>query len=44
MISPGADGSPNAGAKLQATGVDAAGRRQYLYHANFRAQQEQGEN
>jgi DNA topoisomerase I len=33
--------SPNAGAKLQATGVDAAGRRQYLYHANFRAQQEQ---
>jgi DNA topoisomerase I len=33
--------SPNAGAKLQATGVDAAGRRQYLYHASFRAQQEQ---
>src|ERR1044072_98969 len=33
--------SPSAGAKLQATGVDAAGRRQYLYHANFRAQQEQ---
>jgi DNA topoisomerase I len=33
--------SPNASAKLQATGVDAAGRRQYLYHANFRAQQEQ---
>lgn len=33
--------SPNAGAKLQATGVDAAGRRQYLYHADFRAQQEQ---
>jgi DNA topoisomerase I len=33
--------SPNAGAKLQATGIDAAGRRQYLYHANFRAQQEQ---
>jgi DNA topoisomerase-1 len=28
-------------AKLQATGVDAAGRKQYLYHANFRAQQEQ---
>ena len=25
--------SPNAGAKLQATGFDAAGRRQYLYHA-----------
>ena len=33
--------SPNAGAKLQATGVDAAGRRQYLYHPGFRAQQEQ---
>jgi DNA topoisomerase-1 len=32
--------SPNAGAKLQATGVDAAGRRQYLYHADFRAAQE----
>src|SRR5579862_671357 len=27
-------------AKLQATGVDAAGRKQYLYHANFRAAQE----
>ena len=24
--------SPNASARLQATGVDAAGRRQYLYH------------
>ena len=33
--------SPNPNAKLQATGVDAAGRRQYLYHANYRAQQEQ---
>lgn len=33
--------SPNARAKLQATGVDAAGRRQYLYHPEFRAQQEQ---
>jgi DNA topoisomerase I len=33
--------SPSPGAKLQATGVDAAGRRQYLYHARFRAQQEQ---
>ena len=33
--------SPNPRAKLQATGVDAAGRRQYLYHAAFRAQQEQ---
>ncbi len=33
--------SPNPRAKLQATGVDKAGRRQYLYHAAFRAQQEQ---
>jgi len=33
--------SPNAGAKLQATGVDKAGRVQYLYHPDFRAQQEQ---
>ena len=33
--------SPRASAKLQATGVDAAGRRQYLYHPEFRAQQEQ---
>ena len=32
--------SPSASAKLQATGLDAAGRRQYLYHATFRAQQE----
>ncbi len=33
--------SPRAGAKLQATGIDAAGRRQYLYHPDYRAQQEQ---
>ena len=33
--------SPRASAKLQATGVDRAGRRQYLYHPQFRAQQEQ---
>jgi DNA topoisomerase I len=33
--------SPRATAKLQATGVDAAGRRQYLYHPEFRAAQEQ---
>jgi DNA topoisomerase I len=33
--------SPRPGAKLQATGVDAAGRRQYLYHPEFRAKQEQ---
>ena len=33
--------SPHPRAKLQATGVDAAGRRQYLYHPAFRAQQEQ---
>ncbi|HEY7206830.1 MAG TPA: hypothetical protein VH416_01205 [Gaiellaceae bacterium] len=32
--------SPNARAKLQATGVDAAGRRQYLYHPSFRAAQD----
>ena len=28
-------------AKLQATGHDAAGRKQYVYHADFRARQEQ---
>jgi DNA topoisomerase I len=33
--------SPNPRAKLQATGVDAAGRKQYLYHPDFRAAQEQ---
>jgi DNA topoisomerase-1 len=33
--------SPRVGAKLQATGVDGAGRRQYLYHPEFRARQEQ---
>jgi DNA topoisomerase I len=33
--------SPRANAKLQATGVDKAGRRQYLYHPAFRAKQEQ---
>lgn len=33
--------SPGARAKLQATGYDAAGRKQYLYHADFRARQEQ---
>jgi DNA topoisomerase I len=33
--------SPLAGAKLQATGIDSAGRRQYLYHPEFRARQEQ---
>jgi DNA topoisomerase I len=33
--------SPRPGAKLQATGIDAAGRRQYLYHPAYRAQQEQ---
>lgn len=32
--------APRAGAKLQATGVDKAGRRQYLYHPDFRARQE----
>ncbi len=33
--------SPRSNAKLQATGVDAAGRRQYLYHPEYRAHQEQ---
>jgi DNA topoisomerase-1 len=33
--------SPRAHAKLQATGVDAAGRRQYLYHPEYRARREQ---
>ena len=33
--------SPRATAKLQATGLDSAGRRQYLYHPEFRAAQEQ---
>ena len=33
--------SPRATAKLQAVGVDAAGRRQYLYHPDYRARQEQ---
>jgi DNA topoisomerase-1 len=31
--------SPNS--KLQATGIDAAGRKQYLYHSRFRAAREQ---
>jgi DNA topoisomerase-1 len=33
--------SPSPKAKLQATGLDKAGRKQYLYHADFRAAQEQ---
>ena len=33
--------SPSARAKLQATGYDKAGRKQYLYHADYRAAQEQ---
>ena len=33
--------SPQATAKLQATGLDAAGRRQYLYHRDYRAAQEE---
>src|SRR5947209_808023 len=33
--------SSRPGSKLQATGVDSAGRRQYLYHPEFRAAQEQ---
>jgi DNA topoisomerase-1 len=33
--------SPRPNAKLQATGLDSAGRRQYLYHPEYRALQEQ---
>ena len=33
--------SASARSKLQATGVDAAGRTQYLYHPDYRARQEQ---
>jgi DNA topoisomerase-1 len=33
--------SPRPYAKLQATGIDRAGRMQYLYHADYRARQEQ---
>jgi DNA topoisomerase IB len=33
---------PDPNGHLQAVGTDAAGRRQYLYHPDFRAQQEQG--
>jgi DNA topoisomerase IB len=33
--------SPSPRAKLQATGIDGAGRKQYLYHPDFRAAQEQ---
>ena len=33
--------SSRGSAKLQATGVDRAGRRQYLYHPEYRARQEQ---
>jgi DNA topoisomerase-1 len=33
--------SPSPRAKLQAVGLDRAGRRQYLYHPEFRARQEQ---
>src|SRR4029078_12483377 len=32
--------APRSTAKRQATGVDAAGRKQYLYSADYRAQQE----
>jgi DNA topoisomerase-1 len=33
--------SPSARAKLQATGYDKAGRKQYLYHSDYRAAQQQ---
>jgi DNA topoisomerase-1 len=32
--------APSARTKLQATGIDAAGRKQYLYHPEYRARQE----
>jgi DNA topoisomerase-1 len=32
--------SPSPGARLQATGFDAAGRKQYLYHPDFRARRD----
>lgn len=32
--------SPSSGARLQATGFDAAGRKQYLYHPAYRAARE----
>ncbi len=32
--------SPRGGAKLQATGLDAAGRRQYLYHPQWRTRRD----
>ncbi len=32
--------APGPKAKVQATGLDAAGRKQYIYHPDFRAQQE----
>jgi DNA topoisomerase I len=32
--------APGPRAKLQATGLDSAGRRQYIYHPDYRAQQE----
>src|SRR5918912_1566592 len=33
--------SPSARAKLQATGYDKAGRKQYLYHPDYRAAPDQ---
>src|SRR5262245_57417557 len=33
--------SPSSRAKLQATGRDKAGRKQYIYHPDYRAAQEQ---
>jgi DNA topoisomerase I len=33
--------APGPRAKLQATGIDSAGRKQYLYHPAYRARQEQ---
>ncbi len=33
--------SPRANAKIQATGIDRAGRKQYRYHADYRAAQDE---
>src|SRR5438105_11628311 len=33
--------APSPRAKVQATGIDAAGRKQYIYHPDYRARQEQ---
>ena len=41
MTSNAANEPPSGRAKLQATGYDKAGRKQYVYHPDYRAAQEQ---